>query len=185
MNRSSWSRTVELRLKHPGRVVTLCKHGGTPGAPSLPRCARGFLTATQADPELTAIGSKGRKLLVIRPARPHQHHPIAITRELASEDDGGGMEVAKKVHLRGFYGGSSAWHRPACGSPEGMHPCLTDDRDAVTCRVCLAHFGEALFERRVQARRSAGRSGFRSATGAKPRATRPGGSHDGLAAFGP
>jgi hypothetical protein len=59
------------------------------------------------------------------------------------------MEMAKKVHLRGFYGGSSACVRPACGSPIRTHPRLTDDRDAVTCRVCLADFGEALFERRV------------------------------------
>jgi hypothetical protein len=58
------------------------------------------------------------------------------------------MEAAKKLHLRGFYGGSSACDRPACGST-GTRPSLTDDRDAVTCRVCLADFGEALFERRV------------------------------------
>ena len=42
------------------------------------------------------------------------------------------MGGEKKVHLRGFYGGSSA-----------------RDRDAVTCRLCLAKFGETLFERRV------------------------------------
>ena len=59
------------------------------------------------------------------------------------------MGGEKKVHLRGFYGGSSAHDRPACGSPEGTHARLTGDRDAVTCRVCLADFGEALFERRV------------------------------------
>jgi hypothetical protein len=59
------------------------------------------------------------------------------------------MGGEKKVHLRGFYGGSSARNRPACGSREGTHLRFTDDRDALTCRACLAHFGEALFERRV------------------------------------
>ena len=60
------------------------------------------------------------------------------------------MGGEKKVHLRGFYGGSSARDRPACGSHANKtHARLTDDRDAVTCRVCLADFGEALFERRV------------------------------------
>ena len=58
--------------------------------------------------------------------------------------------MERKVHLRGFYGGSSACERPACGSLGNQaHPHLTDDRDAVTCRVCLADFGEARFERRV------------------------------------
>jgi hypothetical protein len=60
------------------------------------------------------------------------------------------MGVEQRVHLRGFYGGFSAHDRPACRSPEGQtDPLLTDDRDAVTCRACLARFGEAPFERRV------------------------------------
>jgi hypothetical protein len=62
---------------------------------------------------------------------------------------GSGIGVEKRVHLRGFYGGASACDRPACGSPEGTHPRLSDDRDAVTRRVYLADFGEALFERRA------------------------------------